>query len=175
MGTTSMRRARSLAVAGASAAFVAGCGDRSPFVAKTWTADPPVERLLARYERALNDADAGAVCNLYADPSSRCYAVWHNRIRKASLPVRLSLRKITGGCAGDERVTFVERTRLSRRLHTMTVSEDERNYAWILDVGVGNRPSSLVVPAHGDCSNVGHDYAGSPSHDPAGRGEGNGS
>jgi hypothetical protein len=94
---------------------------RTEYEPETVTADPNIERLLVQLEQGINEKDPFVVCALYADPAPRCGAVWRERLRKWTVPVELSLDKITGGCAGDARVSFLEKTRLGQRLRTLTV------------------------------------------------------
>jgi hypothetical protein len=121
---------------------------------------------------AINEKNPFAVCARYAAAAPRCDDVWRERLRTWTVPVELSLDKITGGCAGDARVSFLEKTRLGERIRTLTVitlSESADDYA-IIDFAVGNRLSSLVIPRYGDCANFDDGSAGAPNLDEAGSG-----
>ncbi len=150
---------------------------RTPYEPERVTADPQIERLLVRFERAINGKDPNAVCWLYADPHPLCDGIWRGRLRTWRVPVELSLHTITGGCAGDARVSFRETTRFRQQLRTLTVvSLSERSYdPAVIDIAVGNRLSSLVLPRYGDCANFDDGSAGAPNLDQAGSGgQGNG-
>lgn len=145
---------------------------RIEYEPETITSDPDIQRVLVQLERAINRKDARGVCALYADPAPRCAAIWDRRLETWRVPVELSLDRITGGCAGDARVSFRERTSLRARRRTLTVvrsSEGSADYS-IIDIAVGNRVSSLVIPRYGDCANFDDGSAGAPNLDDAGSG-----
>jgi hypothetical protein len=151
------------------------CSDyppRTEFEPGTVTSDPNVERLLAQLEQAINEKNPFGVCARYAAAAPRCDDIWRKRLRTWTVPVELSLDKITFGCAGDSRVSFLEKTRLGHRRRTLTVitlTEGADDYA-IIDIAVGNRLSSLVIPRYGDCANFDDGSAGAPNLDEAGSG-----
>lgn len=145
---------------------------RTEYEPETITADPDIERVLVQLEDAINRKDARGVCALYADPARRCAAIWERRLQTRRVPVELSLDRITGGCAGDARVSFHERTSLGARRRTLTVvtlSDGSADYS-IIDIAVGNRVSSLVIPRYGDCADFDDGSAGAPNLDEAGSG-----
>lgn len=144
---------------------------RTEYEPETITSDPDIQRVLVRLEGAINRKDARGVCALYADPAPRCAAIWERRLQTWRVPVELSLDRITGGCAGDTRVSFHERTSLGARRRTLTVvtlSEGSADYS-VIDIAVGNRVSSLVIPRYGDCADP-DGSAGAPNLDDAGSG-----
>jgi hypothetical protein len=146
---------------------------RTEYEPETFTSDPNIERLLARLEKAINEKNRYAVCARYAAAGPRCDDVWRERLRTWTVPVHLSVVKITPGCAGDTRVSFRDKTRLGQRLRTLTVitlTEGANDYA-IIDFAVGNRLSSLVIPRYGDCANFDDGSAGAPNLDEAGSGD----
>lgn len=150
---------------------------RPEYEPETFTTDPNADRVLLRLEHAINVKDARGVCALYAYPAQRCTSIWDKRLRTWSVPTELSLHKITNGCAGDARVGFLERTSLGQRLRTLTVvtlTEGSDDYM-VIDIAVGARLSSLVIPRYGDCANFDDGSVGAPNLDEAGSGgQGNG-
>jgi hypothetical protein len=154
-----------------------GCSySRTEYTPDTSTSDVRSERLLVQLERAVNAKDAAAICALYADPTPSCESVWKRRLRVLPTPVTLTFRTITGGCAGDARVSYIEKTRVGRHARTLTVVTvfEGTGYS-LIDVAFGRRLSSLVIPRYGDCANFDDGSAGSPNLDPAsGGGQGNG-
>jgi hypothetical protein len=144
---------------------------RTEYEPETVTADPDIERLLVRLQHAINERDARGVCALYAYPAERCEAIWRERLRTWIVPVELSLEKITGGCAGDARVSFLEESSRGQRLQTLTVvtlTEGSDDYA-VIDIAAGSRLSSLVIPRYGDCAHM-DGWAGADNLDEAGTG-----
>jgi hypothetical protein len=144
------------------------------FTPPTRTVDHPVQQTLARLEARINAGDAEGICALYASPSARCPSVWRMRLRASPTPVTLSLRKMTIGCAGDARVTYLEVSRADRRIKTLSVVSRDRpgRYSSLIDVPNGTRLSSLVIPRYGDCEDPGGS-AGAPNRDPAAGASGN--
>jgi len=142
---------------------------RNVYVPGTAETDPYVERLLVRFEQAVNEKDANGVCQLYAYPAQHCGAIWRERLRTVRAPIDITLMELTHGCAGDTRVTVQETTQGGQRLRTLTVVmlSDEPDYS-IIDAPVGKRLSSLVIPRYGDCADPEGDV-GAPNLDPATR------
>jgi hypothetical protein len=149
---------------------------RTEYTPETSSSDAWSERLLTDLARAINSKDAPAICALYAGPSPRCESVWERRLRVLPPPVTLTFRALTGGCAGDARVSYIEKTRVGTHTRTLTVVTvfEGTSYS-LIDVAFGRRLSSLVIPRYGDCFNFEDGSAGSPNLDPAsGGGQGNG-
>lgn len=162
------------ALAGAVAVLLlSACSyPRTEYEPESVTSDPDIQRVLFQLERAINRKDSRGLCALYADPAPNCSAIWDKRLQTWRVPVELSLDTVTGGCAGDARVRFQERTSLGVRRRTLTVvtlSEGSADYS-IIDIAVGNRLSSLVIPRYGDCANFDDGSAGAPNLDEAGSG-----
>lgn len=153
--------------------LLSGCSySRTEYEPETITSDPDIQRVLAQLERAISRKDSRSVCALYFDPAPRCAAIWDKRLQTWRVPVELLLDRITGGCAGDARVSFRERTSLGVQRRTLTVvalSEESADYS-IIDIAVGSRLSSLVIPRYGDCANPDDWSAGTPNLDEAGTG-----
>jgi len=159
-----------LAIAGVFAA--AGCLGRaeSRFVPQRVSRDPYAKRTLAQLQHRINHKDARGVCALYLAPSSRCVAIWRNRIRQFPTPVRFSMRRLIFGCAGDARLLFAETSRRGRQLRMLSLASAAPNvYTLIIDVPMGRRRSSLIVPATGTCASNGDHLGGigADQHDPA--------
>src|SRR5689334_18220419 len=91
------------------------------FTPPTQAASAPVQRTFNELEARINDGEAAAVCALYFWPSHQCPSIWRARLANMRRPVRLSVLKMTLGCAGDARVTYVERSPAGRRLRTLSV------------------------------------------------------
>lgn len=113
---------RWLAFAGLPLVLPAGCGPlRTAYEPETSNPTPEVQRLVDRLERAIDNDDPEGVCRLYAFPARRCEAIWRDRIDALTLPVDLAATKLTGGCAGDVRVSLAKHPSLGDRLGTLTV------------------------------------------------------
>jgi hypothetical protein len=145
------------------------------FVPPTQTENLRVERTLMELGLRINAKDPQGVCALYLFPSTHCYPIWKRRIRRFRTPVMLSLRKVTFGCAGDARVTYVERSRNGPRVRTLTVVNYEPGYymASLSDVPDDDRLSALDIPRYGSCADA-YGWAGTPNRDPAVAWAGNG-
>ena len=88
-----------------------------------------------------------------------------------TLPVNLAATKLTGGCAGDVRVSLAKHPSLGDRLGTLTVvTLAEGAQASISDVAFENRLSSLVLPRYNGCADFEDGSAGSPNVDQASSG-----
>jgi hypothetical protein len=152
--------------------LLSGCGaSRTPYKPETSSPTPEVDQLMVRLEHAINSQDAMTVCRLYAFPGERCEAVWRERIRTLTLPVNLKATKLTGGCAGDVRVSVAEHPSLGSRLRMLTVvTLSEGAEASISDVAFEIRISSLVLPRYNGCADFEDGSAGSPNRDRASSG-----
>ena len=124
-----------------------GCGGPDRYIPPTIGSDPPIEALIADFEDAMNAEDEARVCALYLSPSRRCGQVWRQRLASLSLPVNLVFRGTTPDCAGGDRVTLAP----GAGIGGVSVVVDER-VSGILDVGFGNRRSSLTLPRYRDCA-----------------------
>jgi hypothetical protein len=162
---------RWLAFSGLPLVLLSGCGPlRTPYEPETSNPTPEVERLVDRLERAINNEDPTSVCRLYAFPGKRCEAIWRARIDALTLPVDLSATKLTGGCAGDVRVSLAKHPSLGDRLGTLTVVSLAEGAASIGDVAFENRLSSFVLPRYNGCADFEDGSAGSLNLDRASSG-----
>lgn len=69
-------------------------------------------------------------------------------------------------------MSYLEKTSDRQRRRTLTVitlTEGSDDYA-VIDIAVGQRLSSLVLPRYGDCANFDDGSAGAPNLDEAGSG-----
>jgi hypothetical protein len=119
------------------------------------TKNRAAEQTLRKLQQRINAHDALGVCALYRSPSRRCVAIWQHRIDQFHTPVRFSMKRLILGCAGDARLVFAERSRRSLLMRTLSLVNDSRGYRLIIDVPMGHRRSSLVVPAAGTCAEPG--------------------
>jgi hypothetical protein len=152
---------------------VTGCGRRTleprpPFHPPTKESTATAKVLITRLNAAMNARDARAICRLYLYPGRRCRSVWRQRLDRIRLPVALSVRKVVIGC-GDRRVEISPRG--VHQVTTLTYLPYFREFPHrILDVGIGNRPSSITVPRHGGCEDpdyVRYDWGGTGRCDAA--------
>jgi hypothetical protein len=165
-------RSAAVVVGATVAVAAAGClgTTRDPFVPSSVPRDSHAEETLARLRERINSKDPRGICELYASPSGRCVATWRRRIAAFATPVHFSMRRLIFGCAGDARLLFVESSRNVHRLRTLTlISSQPGVYTLIIDFPIGNRRSSLVVPATGTCGNPGDNIGGiaAENRDPA--------
>jgi hypothetical protein len=141
---------RCVALTALTAVVAAACGVREPFKPESVPRYPAVESLVGRLERAVNAREPGRICALYGEPSVVCRTVWARRLERLRLPVDLRVGSVTFDCAGAARAAFAGTG--GYRITTFTfVPETPR---WIIDVGIGDRRSSLIVPRYGDCANA---------------------
>jgi hypothetical protein len=129
----------------------AGCSRQSAHEPKSVPRYQTIEVGLAQLENAVNHRAADSICAQYQYPSSHCKRVWRQRLVRLNIPVDLRVREVVFGCAGDVRATL----RTSDRPHTIgTVSMTTDMPDRIIDVGIGDRKSSLVIPRYGDCADA---------------------
>lgn len=140
---------------------VAGCGGQDRYIPATIRSDPAIEALVVELEEAVNAGDEISVCALYLYPSPRCRVVWRKRFASLTRPVNLVFRGTTPDCAGADRVTLAPGSGIGSV--SVVVEEGLRG---IIDVGIGNRRSSAVLPRYGNCANGGGS-ASTPRCDPA--------
>lgn len=154
---------------------ITGCLGRSdrPFVPQSVERNAGAEVTLSKLQKRINAKDPRGVCALYAYPSRRCVAIWRQRISVFPTPVRLTMRRLIFGCAGDARLLFVQSSRKGVRPRMLSlVSVKPRVYTAIIDMPMSNRRSSLVVPATGTCASEGDHVGGvgADNRDSASRG-----
>jgi hypothetical protein len=152
--------AASLLVTGVLLTSASGCGDRTPYEASREPGDAQINALVKQLETAVNARRPDAICALYNYPSPICVRIWGARLNRLRIPIKLRVLYIEGSCNGAPRATLT--THLAKdRINTVTWVYNDGG---IVEVGVGTRRSSLVIPRYGSCADMDGD-GGDPGCD----------
>jgi hypothetical protein len=152
--------AASLLVTAVLLTAASGCRDPARYEPFREPGDAQINALVKQLETAVNARRPAAICALYRYPSPICVRIWGARLNRLRIPIKLRVRYIEGSCNGAPRATLT--THLARdRINTVTWVHGGDG---IVEVGVGTRRSSLVIPRYGSCADI-HGFGGDPACD----------